>query len=160
MTGAGQIENAVEVASRLVRNGPPPLGVWAILGNHDYGEGWHVESIARTLAEQLGRLSIRVLRNELAWIGDYGLQLIGLDDLWAYRPTGSGSRSDPRVVIGLSDVPPYEKLDHFFDRRRCCRRLTRAAQRWCWSTIPTRWTRPAGPAIADGSCPATRTAGR
>lgn len=61
----------------------PPLGAFAILGNHDYGIDWAEPEVAARVAGELERAGVRVLRNEAADIG--GLRLVGLDDLWAQR---------------------------------------------------------------------------
>lgn len=58
----------------------PPLGCYAILGNHDYGQGWKNDRVADLLSRRLTDLGIRVLRNEMTSV--QGLQLIGVDDLW------------------------------------------------------------------------------
>lgn len=58
----------------------PPLGCFAILGNHDYGYNWSQADVADRLVKRLGELGISVLRNERQMVE--GLQLVGLDDLW------------------------------------------------------------------------------
>lgn len=57
-----------------------PLGVYAVLGNHDYG----LPGPDRTpeLMSLLRRLNVRLLRNECVTLAGR-LQLIGLDELWA-----------------------------------------------------------------------------
>ena len=60
-----------------------PLGRLAILGNHDYGEGWVKDRVANKLCDGLVQLDIRPLRNEVADLGV--LQVAGIDDLWAGR---------------------------------------------------------------------------
>ena len=64
----------------------PALGVYAVLGNHDYGhgrvfwEGW----VGRRLAERLeGEAGLRVLRNEAVEVD--GLVIGGVDDYWQKR---------------------------------------------------------------------------
>jgi hypothetical protein len=65
-----------------------PLGVFACLGNHDYGVRRPVRPGAvgvRQVAADLGRHGVRVLRNEavrLERCGE-GLWMVGVDDLWA-----------------------------------------------------------------------------
>ena len=56
-----------------------PLGVYGILGNHDYWAG----DIEKTVAA-LTRVGIRMLRNESSAIGTVSnpMFLIGLDDVW------------------------------------------------------------------------------
>ena len=63
-----------------------PLGRLAtvgVLGNHDYGPGWRYPELAANLVPVLADCGIRVLRNEVADVG--GLDIVGLDDLWANR---------------------------------------------------------------------------
>ena len=71
-----------------------PLGVYGILGNHDYWAGNTDKSVA-TLTDA----GIRILRNESLPIGtaSNGLFLIGLDDLWE-------KHTDlPRALSGVPD---------------------------------------------------------
>jgi len=77
-TGREQIDNAVDVVGRLNR---PPLGIFAVPGNHDYGLGWMSPSIAARLADRLAERGITMLRNQVADAG--GLQVVGVDDYWA-----------------------------------------------------------------------------
>jgi uncharacterized protein len=58
-------------------------GTVGILGNHDYGPGWARPKVAHRIAELAGEAGVRVLRNEVVEID--GLQIVGLDDLWARR---------------------------------------------------------------------------
>ncbi|MCS7055428.1 MAG: metallophosphoesterase [Thermoflexales bacterium] len=57
-------------------------GVYAVLGNHDYGIPGPDHS--DELIQLLPQLNIRLLRNECVMIGDDVL-LIGIDELWADR---------------------------------------------------------------------------
>jgi hypothetical protein len=59
------------------------LGTFGILGNHDYGPGWSHPEVADGIAELAAAAGVHILRNEAANIG--GLQIVGLDDLWAHR---------------------------------------------------------------------------
>ena len=78
------------------------LGTLGILGNHDYGSGWHDERTAGrvvTMAEEAG---VRILRNEQ--VSTHGLTIVGMDDLWADRfdPVASLSgldAADPAIVL-------------------------------------------------------------
>ncbi len=74
------IDEALSVVEELV---PPPLGTFAVLGNHDYGRAWSQTSVADDLAGRLSNLNVRVLRNEVVETG--GLQIIGIDDYWSPR---------------------------------------------------------------------------
>ena len=57
-----------------------PLGVYAVLGNHDYGLPGPDHT--PELMSLLRRLNVRLLRNECVTLAGR-LQLIGLDELWA-----------------------------------------------------------------------------
>ena len=59
------------------------LATLGILGNHDYGPGWSHPEIAARLAELASAAGVRILRNEVTDVE--GLQVAGLDDLWAHR---------------------------------------------------------------------------
>lgn len=77
------------------------LGSVAILGNHDYGPGWADADIANQVRDELAAVDVRVLRNQLTTIG--GLDLIGIDDVWAGRVDLSlltrRSPSEPGLVL-------------------------------------------------------------
>jgi uncharacterized protein len=75
--GDEQVPRVVELMRALPR---PPLGRFAILGNHDYGDGWRHAEAASRLARELERLDLAVLRNESAQFG--GLQVAGVDDFY------------------------------------------------------------------------------
>jgi uncharacterized protein len=77
-----------------------------VLGNHDYGAGWAHPEVADRVVDVAERHGIRVLRNEIADVA--GLQVVGLDDLWADRfdPAVAFSRFDAsRPAIALSHNP-------------------------------------------------------
>jgi predicted MPP superfamily phosphohydrolase len=59
------------------------LATIATLGNHDYGPAWGHPRIAERLVDVLRGCGIVVLRNQILDAG--GLQIVGLDDLWAKR---------------------------------------------------------------------------
>jgi predicted MPP superfamily phosphohydrolase len=59
------------------------LGTVATLGNHDYGRAWSHPEVADRVAAIATRAGALVLRNTSAILS--GLQLVGLDDLWARR---------------------------------------------------------------------------
>ncbi len=71
-----QVDHTLEVLQYLP---PAPLGRFAILGNHDYGQGGNYIQTADRLTDGLTELEVRVLRNEVAEVA--GLQLAGLDEL-------------------------------------------------------------------------------
>jgi uncharacterized protein len=79
-----------------------PLGVYAVLGNHDYGLPGPDYSLQ--LAEMLRRQGIRLLRNECVMLNER-LQLIGIDELWGgyadvERAFGGDERGIRRLVLG------------------------------------------------------------
>lgn len=86
-----------------------PLGRKAtlgILGNHDYGPRWSHPEVANRIAELTGDRGIRVLRNEVADAD--GLQIAGLDDLWAHRFDPARALADlqpGRAAVVLSHNP-------------------------------------------------------
>ena len=70
------------------------LATVATLGNHDYGPAWADQEIAAELVGVLRSCGITVLRNEMIDAG--GLQIVGLDDLWA-------KQFNPHDVLGRLD---------------------------------------------------------
>ena len=68
------------VLSHLPRGRLATLGV---LGNHDYGRNWAEREVAARVVAEAERAGMRVLRNEVATVN--GLDVIGVDDLWARR---------------------------------------------------------------------------
>ena len=56
---------------------------FCVLGNHDYGAGWHDADSARRVVSMAEQAGVHILRNDLANVN--GLTLIGMDDLWADR---------------------------------------------------------------------------
>ncbi len=80
-----------------------PKGVFAVLGNHDYGLPGpdHSDELLRLLPQ----MGIRVLRNECVSVGGR-LSVVGVDELWAELDDLSGalrgcSHADaPLVVLG------------------------------------------------------------
>ena len=87
-------EQVGEVARVLKHLRTGPLGCLGILGNHDYGTGWMDLGAASDLCEELGKLGVRVLRNEAVTVG--GLQVVGLEDLW-------GPLFQPERVLAATD---------------------------------------------------------
>jgi predicted MPP superfamily phosphohydrolase len=71
-------------AARIYRDAPRGrLATFGILGNHDYGPNWAHPEVAARLAMELEGVGIRVLRNDVAEVD--GLQVAGMDELWAHR---------------------------------------------------------------------------
>lgn len=57
-----------------------PLGVYAVLGNHDF---WTGPAVAARVIKGLENIGVRVLRNEsLPLKGDQAVYLAGVDDYW------------------------------------------------------------------------------
>lgn len=84
-----------------------PLGVWAVLGNHDTW-GIHVKQIRAALAEN----GIPELRNRGTWLerGGARLRLAGTEDLWTGRPDVHAALGDARetdAVLLLQHNPDY-----------------------------------------------------
>ncbi len=75
---AGPLEQARRVLAHFPRG---RLGTVAILGNHDYGLAFNDATIAQRVEQLLAAAGATVLRNAVTEIG--GLQIVGLDDLWA-----------------------------------------------------------------------------
>lgn len=109
-------DRADEVA-RVFENLPaPPLGCFAVFGNHDYGERWVNMTAADQLAKRLAGVGITVLRNERRDVA--GLCVVGLDDLWGpnFRPEKvlpAITAETPAVVLchnpDAADFPIWEK---------------------------------------------------
>ena len=94
------------VASIYQRAPRGRLATVATLGNHDYGAGWGEPQIAAAVTDVLRGCGITVLRNEMLDAG--GLQLVGLDDLWAKRfdpNTALRGLDASRAAIALSHNP-------------------------------------------------------
>ncbi len=94
-------------AARVFANGPHGrLATIGILGNHDYGYDWAEPALASELAKRLSDVGIRVLRNEVVSVE--GLQIAGLDDLWAgrFQPHATFAHLDPSVAaVALTHNP-------------------------------------------------------
>jgi predicted MPP superfamily phosphohydrolase len=91
---AFETEQADQVARLLEGIQKPPLGCFAILGNHDYGHQWSNPRVADNLVRRLTDLGITTLRNEMRSVE--GLQLVGLDDFW-------GTNFDARKAFSTVD---------------------------------------------------------
>lgn len=93
----------------------PPRGRLATLGtcgNHEYGPRWIHPEIADRIAAIAEAGGIRMLRNAAADVE--GLQVVGLDDLWARRfdsATPLATLDRTRGMIALSHNPDTVDLD-------------------------------------------------
>jgi hypothetical protein len=69
--------DCMEELSRL----KAPLGVYAVLGNHDF---WSGKQVAQKIVQGLEGIGVKVLRNESTMIERKGqsLYIIGVDDYW------------------------------------------------------------------------------
>ena len=77
-----------DAAADLFRDLSPPLGVFACLGNHDYGVTHPVpHAEAGPIAGALPARSVRLLRNEAVRLerGGAPLWIVGLEDPWSGR---------------------------------------------------------------------------
>jgi len=103
----------VERAARLVGRLSAPMGVFAVLGNHDFSVRnalgiRRYPALHRAIADALTAQGIRVLRNETLTLEREGapLNLCGLDDLWSRE-------CDPdRAMQSLSPDVPCVVLAH------------------------------------------------
>ncbi len=98
---AGTIEQARRVLEHFPRG---RLGTAAILGNHDYGRNWSDAVVATKVERILHEAGAVVLRNARVHIA--GLELIGTDDLWAWRFSVS------KACHGLDPLQPSLMLCH------------------------------------------------
>lgn len=92
--------NHVAAAAKLFRGLKAPLGVFAVLGNHDFsvhtarGVRRHPE-LHRRVADALSAEGVTVLRNRTVRVehNGAGLLVAGVDDLWS-------GESDPDAALG------------------------------------------------------------
>ncbi len=110
----GGPERAEEVARVFEHLAAPPLGCFAVLGNHDYGERWNDARIAEQLVRRLTDVGVTVLRNASRVVS--GLRIVGLDDLWGtnFHPAKvlpTLTADEPAVVLchnpDAADSPVY-----------------------------------------------------
>ena len=77
-------ENVFNHADRVFHHLPSgSRGTFGVLGNHDYGPNWSHPEVADEIVRIVTDHGVQVLRNQVADIE--GLQILGLDDLWANR---------------------------------------------------------------------------
>ncbi len=84
-----------------------PLGrraTFGSLGNHDYGPSWEQSDVAEQLTKLAGEVGITMLRNAVGQVD--GLQVMGLDDLWA----GAFNLAAAKAQLNLSQ--PAIALSH------------------------------------------------
>jgi uncharacterized protein len=99
--------NTFEQMKRVYRYLPcGRMATLGVLGNHDYGSAWKHPEIAARVADILSSFGLVTLRNEVKDVG--GLQIVGLDDLWAHQfdPTRALAQCDlARAALALSHNP-------------------------------------------------------
>jgi len=103
----------VEGIAELLSGLSAPLGVYAVLGNHDHAVRnalgiRRYPTLHRKVAESLGSRGIRVLHNELLTFEVEGLryQISGVDDLWSRK-----CRPD-LALAALDPTLPHVMLAH------------------------------------------------
>ena len=115
----------IGAAAKLIGRLKAPLGVFAVLGNHDFsvhnarGVRRH-PGLHQTIADALGEQGIKVLRNESVRFdrGNEGLIVAGVDDLWSRESnpiaalTGTCPRT-PRIVLAHNP----QSAEHFAGER-------------------------------------------
>lgn len=82
------------------------LATVATLGNHDYGPEWGRPDVASRLIEIVQQHGMTVLRNQVLDVE--GLQIVGLDDLWAKQfnlSAALGQFDADRAGLALSHNP-------------------------------------------------------
>jgi predicted MPP superfamily phosphohydrolase len=101
----------VEKAAKLFRHLKAPLGVFAVLGNHDFSVHnargvRRFPGLDRAVAEALGAEGVTVLRNEAVRFDRDGAGLVvaGIDDLWSRECDPCAAFAEqcpatPRIVL-------------------------------------------------------------
>ncbi len=114
-------------AAKLFRHLKAPLGVFAVLGNHDFsvhtarGVRRHPELHCR-VADALGGQGVRVLRNESVRFDrpGGGLVVAGVDDLWSLESNPAAALAGscpntPRLVLAHNPRSVEQFAGHRFD---------------------------------------------
>ena len=87
-----------------------PMGVWGILGNHDYAERKQDE-----IKRALGAIGISLLVNTSARL-ENGVQLLGVDDLWCgYPDVPKTLRGVPKTAAKIGMIHNPKLADRFRD---------------------------------------------
>ncbi len=100
---AGIVPQAERVYAELPRGRLATIGV---LGNHDYGHLWIDARNAEAITAMATQAGCTLLRNAVTEVE--GLQVVGLDDLWAgaFNPRAAMRQLDPaRPMLALSHNP-------------------------------------------------------
>ncbi|HYH65951.1 MAG TPA: metallophosphoesterase [Urbifossiella sp.] len=82
-TGGEAVDDAARLMENLTR---PPLGCFAVLGNHDYGLRWAHPEVAAAVTKRLTDVGVRVMRNASTVVN--GLRIAGIDDFWGANVRG------------------------------------------------------------------------
>lgn len=91
----------LEPKARVLADIAPPLGMFGVLGNHEFYVGLETSQAFHDVA------NIRLLRNESLVIPETGIQLLGIDDpAWGFRDRGF-------MVKELAKLGPELLPDHF-----------------------------------------------
>jgi hypothetical protein len=101
-----------EIARRLARLPRPPLGIYAVMGNHDL---WADDA---AIAAALTAAGARVLVNERVELAP-GIALVGLDDPWTGIPAAPPFEDADRVRVLLVHAPEAMLADPAFDVAMC-----------------------------------------
>lgn len=100
-------QHTFEQMARVYRHLPRGrLATLGVLGNHDYGAAWKQPEIAARVSETLASCGLVMLRNEVKDVR--GLQIVGLDDLWAnqFDPARAFAQCDlTKPALALSHNP-------------------------------------------------------
>lgn len=99
-----QTETLVECFAKLSEL-DAPLGVYAVLGNHDY---WDVPLMRKAMSDA----GIELLENKATWLEDDGerILLVGVTDAWRDKPSLAGMQQDfaeSDFTMLLSHNPDY-----------------------------------------------------
>ena len=116
----------VRAAAELVGKLAAPLGVYAVLGNHDFSVRSALgirryPGLHQAVADALTEAGVRVLRNEAVQLDQAGggLILAGVDDLWSREcdPAAAlaGCQQTPRVVLAHNPRSVESFGDHRWD---------------------------------------------
>ncbi|ODS35901.1 hypothetical protein BEH94_00120 [Candidatus Altiarchaeales archaeon WOR_SM1_SCG] len=80
--------------------------VYAVLGNHDYGRGWHHKEIADEVEKYMENFGIDVMRNENRLVCGGRIRIVGIDSLWsgqydmdeAFTIDGAGENKTGKII--------------------------------------------------------------
>jgi uncharacterized protein len=83
-----------------------PLGIYSILGNHDYPDGY-----SPAFRRQMERAGIRLLIDEAVQVDD-SLYIVGRDDIAGRRISGRTRKPLPDLLEGVDRSLPLVLMDH------------------------------------------------